>query len=124
MARTYEPDRCEVLCVNQDAVERVKAQLLPLDVVFRLAETFKVMGDPSRIGIIQALSLQELCVCDLSTVLGMTQSAVSQQLRNLRNLRLVKFRKEGKIVYYSLDDEHIINLFHEGLAHIKDPHNI
>ena len=119
MARRPKQDTCEVFCFNEEAVQQVKKQLLPLDKVFRLAETFKTMGDPTRISIIQSLSLQELCVCDLATVLEMTQSSVSHQLRILRNLKLVKFRKEGKMVYYSLDDEHIINLFREGLEHVQ-----
>lgn len=119
MARRLKQDTCEVFCFNEEAVQKVKSQLLPLDKLFRLAETFKTMGDPTRISIIQSLSLQELCVCDLATVLEMTQSSVSHQLRILRNLKLVKFRKEGKMVYYSLDDEHIINLFREGLEHVQ-----
>ncbi len=119
MARRPKQDTCEVFCFNEEAVQQVKKQLLPLDKVFRLAETFKTMGDPTRISIIQSLSLQELCVCDLATVLEMTQSSVSHQLRILRNLKLVKFRKEGKMVYYSLDDAHIINLFREGLEHVQ-----
>lgn len=119
MARRSKQDTCEVFCFNEEAVQQVKKQLLPLDKVFRLAETFKTIGDPTRISIIQALSLQELCVCDLAAVLEMTQSSVSHQLRILRNLKLVKFRKEGKMVYYSLDDEHIINLFREGLEHVQ-----
>ena len=119
MARRPKQDTCEVFCFNDEAVQQVKRQLLPLDKVFRLAETFKTMGDPTRISIIQSLSLQELCVCDLAAVLEMSQSSVSHQLRILRNLKLVKFRKEGKMVYYSLDDEHIINLFREGLEHVQ-----
>jgi ArsR family transcriptional regulator len=119
LARRLKQDTCEVFCFNEEAVQKVKSQLLPLDKLFRLAETFKTMGDPTRISIIQSLSLQELCVCDLATVLEMTQSTVSHQLRILRNLKLVKFRKEGKMVYYSLDDEHIINLFREGLEHVQ-----
>ncbi|MDA8235299.1 MAG: metalloregulator ArsR/SmtB family transcription factor [Clostridia bacterium] len=119
MARRSKQDTCEVFYFNEEAVQQVKKQLLPLDKVFRLAETFKTMGDPTRISIIQSLSLQELCVCDLAAVLEMSQSSVSHQLRILRNLKLVKFRKEGKMVYYSLDDEHIINLFREGLEHVQ-----
>lgn len=118
LTKQREADTCEILCVNEEAVKRVKEQMLPLNTIFRLAETFKVMGDPTRISIIQALSLQELCVCDLAAVLGMTQSAVSHQLRILRNLQLVKYRKEGKVVHYSLDDDHIIRLFREGLEHV------
>ena len=112
-------DICEVTCIHKEAVERVKKEIINNKEVSDLAATFKVMGEPSRVRIIQALSLSELCVCDLAAVLNMSNSAVSHQLRLLRNLRLVKYRKEGKIVYYSLDDEHIINLFNEGLVHIR-----
>lgn len=112
-------DACEVICVDEEGVRQVKEQLLDHEEVRQLAETFKVMGDPTRVRIIQALWLREMCVCDLAAALEMSQSAVSHQLRVLRNLRLVKYRKEGKIVYYSLDDSHIINLFHEGLNHVR-----
>ena len=84
-----------------------------------LAETFKILSDGTRIKILQALSQEELCVCDLAEVVEMSQSSVSHQLRLLRTARLVKFRKAGKMVYYSLDDEHIVQLFSQGLAHIR-----
>ncbi|HEX3031065.1 MAG TPA: metalloregulator ArsR/SmtB family transcription factor [Bacillota bacterium] len=119
MTKLLENDTCEAYCINEKAVQQVRDQLLPQETVLRLAETFKVMGEQSRVGIIQALSLHELCVCDLAMVLGMTSSAVSHQLRTLRNLKLVKFRREGKTVFYSLDDEHIINLFQEALKHVR-----
>nr|WP_297212912.1 metalloregulator ArsR/SmtB family transcription factor [Thermodesulfovibrio sp.] len=77
----------------------------------RIAETFKVLGDLTRTKIIFALSQEELCVCDIANLLGTTKSAISHQLRILRNMRLVKYKKEGKMVFYSLDDEHIKNLF-------------
>lgn len=112
-------DICEVFCFNAEAVNEVKKKMLPPDEVLRLAETFKVLGDRTRINILHALSFRELCVCDLSTVLNMSSSAVSHQLRILRNARLVKYRREGKMVYYSLDDEHINNLFDQGLQHVR-----
>lgn len=83
-----------------------------------LAELFKALGDPTRIKIIHALSQTELCVCDLAESLEMSQSAISHQLRVLRNNRLVKYRKEGRTVFYSLDDEHILLLFNQGLCHV------
>lgn len=86
----------------------------------RVAETFKVLGDPTRTKIIFALFTAELCVCDLASLLNTTSSAVSHQLRILRNMRLVKYRKEGKMVFYSLDDDHINNLFHECLRHVEE----
>lgn len=90
----------------------------PEKVLFRLAETFKVLGDPTRVRILYALSLEELCVCDIASLLGTTKSAISHQLRLLRSLRIVRHRKDGRIVYYSLDDSHVGNLLREGLYHI------
>ncbi len=84
-----------------------------------LAETFRALADPTRIRIIAALSRQELCVLDLARILNMTGSAISHQLRLLRGQRLVKYRKEGKAVYYSLDDIHISHLFAEGVRHVQ-----
>lgn len=113
-----EADLCEVSCVDE---ERVRAALnaLPNDtLVNALAETFRSLSDPTRIKIISALSRQELCVCDLAAALRLTGSAVSHQLRLLRGQRLVKYRKEGRIAYYSLDDEHIRNLYAEGVRHV------
>lgn len=112
-------DRCEINCLHGDVVAEVSAKLIEEDQAVMLADTFKAMGDPTRIRIINALSLAELCVCDIAYLLGMTQSAISHQLRVLRSLKLVKNRKEGKIVYYSLDDDHILNLFKQGLEHIE-----
>ncbi len=89
-------------------------------VIKKLAETFKALGDPTRTQILYALAKDELCVCDIAYLLGKTQSAISHQLRVLRNLDLVKYRKEGKIAYYSLNDIHIRNLFTEGLEHVKN----
>lgn len=112
-------DRCAVECFHPETVGRVKANSLSEEEVRKLSEIFKALGDETRIKLLHALSQEELCVCDLSKVVEMSQSLVSHQLRVLRNLRLVKYRKEGKMVYYSLDDEHIINLFTQGLAHIR-----
>jgi DNA-binding transcriptional ArsR family regulator len=103
--------------VDAKAVTRVKAALVEPPVASHLAETFKVLGDTTRVRIIHALSLEELCTHDLASVLGMSESAVSHQLGLLRLLRLVKFRREGRIVYYSLDDEHIRGLFEDSLRH-------
>lgn len=85
-----------------------------------LAETFKILGDPTRVRIAFALAREELCVCDLANLLGISQSATSHSLRALRQMKLVKFRKEGKIAYYSLDDEHIAYLLDEGFRHVEE----
>ncbi len=113
-------DVCEVEFVDEARVASARDRLKPDSVFSALAETFKVLGDPTRTKILFALAQEELCVCDLSNLLGLSQSATSHQLRILRNLRLVKHRKEGRIVYYSLDDHHIETLFAEGLKHVEE----
>ncbi|NIM19703.1 MAG: metalloregulator ArsR/SmtB family transcription factor [Candidatus Latescibacteria bacterium] len=113
-------DTCEILFVDEEKVQAVRTAMKPESVFAALAEIFKALSDPTRIRILYALSLKELCVCDLANLLGRTSSAVSHQLRVLRHLKLVKFRKEGKIAYYSLDDEHIHHLFKEGLKHVEE----
>lgn len=111
---------CDVTVVNPLRVKAIQG-CMPDDVLIQaLAQTFKALADPSRVRILYALSVTELCVCDLATVVGLSISATSHQLALLRNMKLVKFRKEGKMAYYSLDDEHIEHLFHEGLTHVKE----
>ena len=109
---------CTINLINEEKVTSVRNATPREEVLIRLAETFKILGDPTRVRILHALSLQELCVCDIASLLGTTKSAVSHQLRLLRSLRVVKFRKDGRIVYYSLDDSHVGNLLREGLSHI------
>jgi ArsR family transcriptional regulator len=92
----------------------------PARAVEGLALTFKVLGDPTRLRIVYALSREELCVCDLAAVLGMTQSVVSHSLRALRQLRLVRYRRDGKIAFYCLDDEHIQSLVTDGFRHVEE----
>ena len=113
-------DTCEILCINQKKVDAVRKVMQTDGVVKRLAQTFKVLGDPTRTKILYALTQDELCVCDLACLLGKTQSAVSHQLRILRNLDFVRYRKEGKIAYYSLNNLRIRNLFTEGLKHANN----
>ncbi|PKM88553.1 MAG: transcriptional regulator [Firmicutes bacterium HGW-Firmicutes-12] len=110
---------CEIKSVDRQKVIRVKEEMLSYTDVQELANIYKAMGDETRITILYALSCAELCVCELTQLLDISQSAISHQLRLLRNLRLVKYRKEGKQVFYSLDDEHILNLFSQGIAHIQ-----
>lgn len=111
---------CEITYIDRKKVSSVKRKMKTEATMQRIAETFKVLGDPTRTKIIFALSQEELCVCDIANLLGATKSAVSHQLRILRNMRLVKYRKEGKMVFYSLDDEHIKNLFSECLRHVEE----
>ncbi len=108
---------CEETVIHEDEVLAAIRTLIDGQTAGRLAQIFSALSDPTRLRIISALSDHELCVCDLSVVLGMSQSAVSHQLRLLRNLNLVKYRKEGRIVYYALDDEHIRELYERGLEH-------
>lgn len=112
-------DACESLVVNEAMVKQIGENKLADDVINRMADLFKAFSDPTRLRIIHALHQSELCVCDISAVLQMSQSAVSHQLRYLRNLHLVKRRKQGKMMYYSLEDEHITTLFAQGLEHIE-----
>lgn len=113
-----EKDSCEVTIIHDETVAKIKEVQLPSDQVTELASIFQALGDPTRVRIIHALIHSEICVCDLAAVLEMTQSAVSHQLRHLKNLRIVKRRKVGRTVYYSIEDEHILTLFETGLNHV------
>jgi len=120
MAEWMQDGVCDSSCVGTDAdVEDVKSRLVDDGTASDLADLFKALGDPTRVRIIHALLQSELCVHDLTVVLGMGQSAVSHQLRILRNMRIVKRRKEGKTVYYSLDDEHVTQIFRLTLDHLR-----
>ena len=103
--------------VNAHRCPDLRDRLLSVDTARTVAETFQVLGDPSRVRIVHALSLSELCTSDLASVVGMSESAVSHQLRTLRQLHVVKARREGKLVFYSLDDDHVRSLFDLGLEH-------
>ncbi|HZK67845.1 MAG TPA: metalloregulator ArsR/SmtB family transcription factor [Chloroflexota bacterium] len=113
----FQGDVCDIDSINPRAVATARESMIRDDQAAGLAEIFGVLGDPTRIKMISALMGSELCVCDLAALLGISQSAVSHQLRLLRAMRLVKFRREGRIVYYSLGDSHIGNLFLQGLEH-------
>ena len=110
---------CGVTIVHRDTVDLVRAALPEEEALFELADFFKVFGDSTRIKILQALFQSELCVCDISAILGASQSAVSHQLKVLRMSNLVKYRREGKIIYYSLSDEHVGSILGQGLVHIR-----
>jgi DNA-binding transcriptional ArsR family regulator len=99
---------------------RGRQKLLPDTAAASLAETFKVLGDVTRIRILDAISQSELCVCDIADSLGLTESAVSHQLRLLRSMRLVRSRRDGRQVFYALDDHHIVQLFAQGLEHVQE----
>lgn len=117
--RDQECDVCEQLCEHPQNICLAKSEMLSDDAVHQLAEIFKILGDATRIKILHALSKRELCVCDIAAVVQMGQSAVSHQLRLLRGSRLVKYHKEGKMVWYALDDDHIAALLAQGTEHIQ-----
>ena len=106
--------------VHVDAVEQVRALLPPDETLYDLAELFKIFGDSTRVKILYALLESELCVCDLAQLMDVTQSAVSHQLRVLKNSKLVKFRREGKTIYYSLADGHVVSILNQGMEHITE----
>jgi ArsR family transcriptional regulator len=111
---------CSCTTIHDDVINQVKAGLTGDDRLQKMAELFRVLGDPSRLKIINALLLAEMCVCDIAALLDMTQPAVSHHLKVLRQTQLVKYRRDGKIVYYSLDDEHVHNVFYQGLVHVSE----
>ncbi|MCR5294380.1 MAG: metalloregulator ArsR/SmtB family transcription factor [Lachnospiraceae bacterium] len=115
-----EVECCDLTEVHEDKVRMVSSSMPKEDLLYDLAELFKVFGDSTRIRILFALFEAEICVCDLAETLNMTQSAVSHQLRILKQARLVKSRRDGKSVYYSLDDDHVATIINMGLEHIEE----
>ena len=113
-------NKCDCNFIHDEIVGKVKNKMPEDEKLYDLADLFKVFGDTTRIKIIYALFEEEMCVCDIADLLNMTQSAISHQLRVLKQARLVKFRKEGKTVFYSLDDCHISQIFSCGLEHIEE----
>lgn len=114
-------ERCDCDVIHEEIVYEVKSKMPQEETLYDLAELFKVFGDSTRIKILWALDEAEMCVCDIAVLLNMTQSAISHQLRVLKQANLVRSRKEGKIVYYALDDEHVRQIFDQGLIHINEP---
>lgn len=110
---------CQELCEHPQAICLAKAELISDETAQRLADLFKIFGDVTRIKILQVLARREMCVCDIAAVIQMGQSAVSHQLRLLRNARLVKYRKDGPTAWYSLNDDHVYTLLSQGLEHIE-----
>ena len=111
---------CEVNVIHDTAVAKVRESIQDEDPIYEVAELFKVFGDSTRARIICALTVSELCVCDLSCLLNMSQSAISHQLRILKQARMVKNRRSGKVVYYSLADDHIKKLFEIAFEHVME----
>ncbi len=113
-------ETCDIRVVHQERVAQAKAEAVAENDMARLALTFKIMGDPTRLKIIMALRGGEMCVCDIAAYLGLSESAVSHQLRRLRESSLVRSRRDGQILYYSLDDNHVLDLVTVGLHHIEE----
>ncbi len=115
-----DPCNCEYIHIHQDIVDKVNDNMPEEEVLFDLAEFFKVFADSTRIKILYVLLQSEMCVCDIGQVLNISQSAVSHQLRMLKQMRLVKYRKEGKSIFYSLSDGHIEHILNQGIEHIME----
>jgi DNA-binding transcriptional ArsR family regulator len=105
---------------DAEAVARVRARLLGASTVEAVADVFKLLGDPTRVRLVDALSHGERCVCDLASLVGLTESAISHQLRLLRAARLVRVRRSGRMAYYSLDDHHVVGLLHDTRKHVEE----
>ena len=120
MEKKISSDSCNCTIIHEDVVNRVKENMPQEEKLYELAHLFKVLGDGTRVRILSALFQAEMCVCDIAALLNMNQSAISHQLRVLKQVRLVKNRRDGKVVYYSLDDEHVKIIFDQGLIHINE----
>ena len=117
MDRRYCVDCCDDVHTHDEVISYVRQEMPDEDTLYDLTELFRIFGDSTRIRILYVLFEAEMCVCDIAEVLGMTQSAISHQLRALKNARLVKGRREGKTVFYSLADDHVKTIIHQGLDH-------
>ena len=117
---TVNENECELRVVHLDALDRVREKMPDEDTLLNVAELFKVFGDSTRTRILSALNIEELCVCDISALLNMSMSAVSHQLRIVRQTKVVKSRRQGKEIVYSLDDEHIAQLYRMALEHLNE----
>lgn len=113
-------DRCDCNIIHETVVKKVREHMPDEEVLLDLADLFKVFGDSTRVKILCALFHSEMCVCDIAVLLGMTKSSISHQLRVLKQAKLVKYRRDGKVVYYSLDDEHVKSVFDQGLLHVTE----
>lgn len=115
-----EIERCDCVHVHEEVIQDVTAHMPEDEKIYDLADFFKVFGDSTRIKILYVLLCSEMCVCDLAEALHMTQSAISHQLRVLKQMALVKNRRDGKTIYYSLSDGHIATILSQGLEHIEE----
>lgn len=115
-----ELERCEFMHVHDDIVAQVNKNMPDEEILYDLAELFKLFGDSTRIKILYVLFESEMCVCDIAQLLGMTQSAISHQLRALKQSKLVKYRREGKTIFYSLADSHVRTILDQGMEHVAE----
>ena len=113
-------ERCDCDFIHDDVVMKVRETMPEMETLYDLAELFKVFGDTTRVRILWALDSSEMCVCDIAYLLDMTQSAISHQLRVLKRAQLLRNRRDGKIVYYSLADDHVRTIFDQGFSHISE----
>jgi len=118
--RDAEIEKCDCNMIHEEVVQSVREKMPKEETLYDLAELFKVFGDSTRIKILWALDASEMCVCDIAALLNMTHSAISHQLRVLKQSRLVRSRRDGRTVFYSLDDEHIRQIIDQGLTHINE----
>lgn len=119
MKKKDEAPKCDCTVIHDEVIHRVKGEMPAPEHLYDLSELFKSLGDQTRLKILFALSQNEMCVCDIAALLEMSQSAISHQLRVLRNVRLVRYHKVGKVVYYALDDSHVNEIFKQGLDHVE-----
>ena len=120
MEDRYNVECCDFIHAHEDIVDKVRQSLPGEDTLYDLTELFRIFGDSTRVRILYVLFEAEMCVCDIAALLGMTQSAISHQLRALKNVRLVKSRREGKTVFYSLADDHVKTIIDQGLEHVRE----
>ena len=120
MPEPRDVEQCEFMHVHEDIVAQVQKNMPDEEVLYDLAELFKLFGDSTRIKILYVLNESEMCVCDIAQLLGMTQSAISHQLRSLKQCRLVKARRDGKTVFYSLADSHVRTILDQGMEHVAE----
>ena len=119
-SRSGEEDQCKVRFIHWDRIVEARAKGIPQQELGRLAAVYKILGDPTRLRIISALSQGEMCVCDIAAYTSLSESAISHHLRRMRDLFLVRNRREGQVLYYSLDDDHVAQLLNIGLTHIRE----
>ena len=120
MGEPCDVERCELMHVHEEIVSQVNANMPDEEILYDLAELFKIFGDSTRIKILYVLFESEMCVCDIAQLLGMTQSAISHQLRALKQSKLVKYRRDGKTIFYSLADGHVRTILDQGMEHVAE----